>query len=420
MLPSILQAMKCARKWRKPAKDLRGGDNAAAAAAAAADAGAAAASAAPDDEEDEEDEEEEDEEDEDVPLDGRIFPKFNLKRLHGIRDDCFYHDWQFISTCEFLNIAECEKEKVANALRNKYLWVLPLFRRLATQDTEVGGTTADGVCRFGVSLLSAGHLMGKDPKQGIDIIDKNLTKAKVEQQYKEANYVRPEIHEKLLCISDKRLSRYQFVEFLLRIAVCKYPSESLCDAVRLLFVKLERLCDRYSGDVMNLWTIGSTDLVEDMYQKIRPRTMATFSKLALGGDAQVRRMNLTDWSKMLEKSEVYTLYQAFRRRDSPYSFRLGLHQAVDEQYDSSWQQMSYLEFQRGIGAMLFLTQWHEHGACSAEKLGSLLKSFVDHLVDTFDVSARDMATARQSVAAIPNRGGVGRKTVQGRPRFQTS
>eukprot|EP00929_Paragymnodinium_shiwhaense_P063321 TRINITY_DN31642_c0_g1_i1.p1 TRINITY_DN31642_c0_g1~~TRINITY_DN31642_c0_g1_i1.p1 ORF type:complete len:1242 (-),score=294.76 TRINITY_DN31642_c0_g1_i1:54-3779(-) len=319
------------------------------------------------------------EDDEPIPHDPRVFPKFNAKRMKGVRDGCFETDWALLK--ERLDLIhkkeESEVKSIGETLQNKYLWVLPLYRRLSTQDTVDGGKLPRHLSHFGVSARSALKLLSDDAREGVNLLDRRFTKPVADEIYKHANLSPPKEHNRLACSAEKRLSRYQFVDFLIRVAHAKFPNRSLQEAIETLFWRLAKLCDKYSGDVMNLWTIGCQDAVEDVYLSARPHLLNLFNIIATETEGAEKFVTLQDWSRLLAKTQIYTMYPSFHRHDCSYAFRLGVQQVADEYFHTSWQHMTFYEFQRGLGGMLFLTVWRAKGKCTPEELAELLKKYTE-------------------------------------------
>eukprot|EP00913_Durusdinium_trenchii_P000292 g266.t1 len=297
----------------------------------------------------------------------RVFPRPNFARYKWTLRTCFEHDWKFIRPrfLKDLKVSEEELKEVEECLKEKYMWVMPLYRKLSSEETNEGGSCLENISQFGVSRRSVLRILGSPP-EGINILDKvTFTQAKATELYKQTNFVRPEETANFLVRCDTVLSRHQFAEFLVRAALIKWPDQPKVKAIENLFEappigerrfvrhthdvpcreELAVLCKKYSGDMRELITSGSSDEVQAVYEAIEPQTWSVFVNMAsvhenLYGQ---KYMTLQDWRSLASKYGAYT-------------FRMGLEPQADEQYNKTWQLMSFLEFQRALGAVMFLSE----------------------------------------------------------------
>eukprot|EP00435_Cladocopium_sp_Y103_P052503 s1455_g16.t1 len=306
--------------------------------------------------------------------DKRIFPRPNLVRYKWVLRTCFEHDWKFIRArlVRDLKFTEAEVDEAEQCLRTKYMWVLPLYRKLSSEETSEGGSSPDHISQFGVSKRSLMRILGPE---GISIFDKaTVTQAKASELYKQANCVPQDVAGfKVRC--DAVLCRFQFAELLVRIAICKWPEKSKAEALDRLFEELAVLCQKYSGDMRELITSGSTDEVQAVYEAIEPQTWAVFVEMASVHENThgQKYMTLQDWRNLLNRMNIFVLYPVVKRKYGAYTYRMGLEPQADEQYNKTWQLMSFLEFQRALGAVMFLSEMRPKKECKPEILAALLK-----------------------------------------------
>lgn len=304
----------------------------------------------------------------------RVFPRPNLVRYKWVLRTCFEHDWKFIRLrlVRDLKFTEAEADEAEQCLRTKYMWVLPLYRKLSSEETSEGGSSPDHISQFGVSKRSLMRILGPE---GINIFDKaTMTQAKASELYKQANCV-PQYVAGFKVRCDAMLCRFQFAELLVRIAICKWPEKSKAESLESLFEELAILCQKYSGDMRELITSGSTDEVQAVYEAVEPQTWAVFVEMAsvhenVHGE---KFMTLEDWRKLLNRMNIFVLYPVVKRKYGAYTYRMGLEPQADEQYNKTWQLMSFLEFQRALGAVMFLSEMRPKKECKPDILAALLQ-----------------------------------------------
>eukprot|EP00928_Gymnodinium_smaydae_P037084 TRINITY_DN25807_c0_g1_i1.p1 TRINITY_DN25807_c0_g1~~TRINITY_DN25807_c0_g1_i1.p1 ORF type:complete len:569 (-),score=76.79 TRINITY_DN25807_c0_g1_i1:160-1866(-) len=307
--------------------------------------------------------------------DDDIFEPFTLERYKRIAWSCFEHDWNLIQPeLDEFEYFENEENALKECVRTRYIWIVPLYLKLSTNDLSAAGSTPDDISAFGVSDRSVLRLFGEE--DGIDIIEApELTREIAEELYAGALFYK--VKHKFATHFNERLARFQFTEFLMRSAFAKYPP-AVCtrvEAINKFFERLAPVCWQCSDEFQSLSRSGSSDAVRRTFKAIRRQTYGVFCERAAksgkhGSDDFV--MTLSAWRKLLDDMTVYTFFPSVSRRLAAYMYRMGLEIQADEQYNTSWQLMDYAAFQRALGALYFLAESRANGTCSAEKLASLL------------------------------------------------
>ncbi|CAJ1389199.1 unnamed protein product [Effrenium voratum] len=289
----------------------------------------------------------------------RVFPRPNIHRYKWVLRTCFEHDWAFIRQKllrEDNVFREEEVDEVGECLRTKYMWVMPLYRKTSSEETSEGGSCPENISQFGVSRRSIMKLLGPE---GISIVDKStLTQAKVGEVYKKANYALAEETAGFAVRCDNLLSRHQFAELLVWIAITKWPNEPKVKSVEDIFQELSTVCSKYSGDMRLLLASGSDDAVQETFEQIESQTWAVFTTMSSIHEISYghKMMTLQDWRTLLNRMNIFAIFPAIKRKYAAYTFRMGLEPQADEQYNKTWQLMSFLEFQRALGAVMFLSE----------------------------------------------------------------
>ncbi|CAE7320053.1 PIP5K9, partial [Symbiodinium microadriaticum] len=314
------------------------------------------------------------------PLDDRIYPRPSLIKYKWVLCTCFEHDWKILRPKLLRNFfsSEEECEVMEHALFRKYRWVMPLYRKLSSEDCNDRGSVPEDISVFGVSKRSAAALLGHE---GIDILDKDFAQAQVGNIYTQSNVTRPEETEGFQVTCRQQLARYQFAEFLLRVAHTKWPRLTKAEALDCLFKELAVLCVKYSSDIRTLLNCGSDDVVQDTFVKIHGTTRALFDETASVHEMKYgeKLMTLEDWRLLLNKASVFEHFPVIKRREVGYTYRMGLEARADEQYNKTWQLLRYEDFQRALGAVIFLNEIRSkpNEECLPSTLASKLETFAN-------------------------------------------
>lgn len=314
------------------------------------------------------------------PLDDRVYPRPSLIKYKWVLCTCFEHDWKILRPKLLRNFfsSEEECEVMEHALFRKYRWVMPLYRKLSSEDCNDRGSVPEDISVFGVSKRSAAALLGHE---GIDILDKDFAQAQVGNIYTQSNVTRPEETEGFQVTCRQQLARYQFAEFLLRVAHTKWPRLTKAEALDCLFKELAVLCVKYSSDIRTLLNCGSDDVVQDTFVKIHGTTRALFDETASVHEMKYgeKLMTLEDWRLLLNKASVFEHFPVIKRREVGYTYRMGLEARADEQYNKTWQLLRYEDFQRALGAVIFLNEIRSkpNEECLPSTLASKLETFAN-------------------------------------------
>mmetsp|Transcript_86086 Transcript_86086/g.200163 ORF Transcript_86086/g.200163 Transcript_86086/m.200163 type:complete len:544 (+) Transcript_86086:121-1752(+) len=308
-----------------------------------------------------------------------VFAALERVGKEQLANECFRHDWPLIPVQAIVSekkLDASELEVRVDALKETvcrhYEWIVALYRRLSSQDSQIVNFQL-GLSVFGVSFRTAISLLDNRSSKLLDP-HKNLTKTEAELLYKKVLHL-PAAHKaKLVVHAEKSLVRHQFTEWLLRIAQAKFQQDSLHVAVEKTFKALSKLCLECDGDYVGLFDSGSNDAVS----KVFLRYSDTLKEVFLLHCQRVnnrRVMVLDGWRRLLDQSNVFVTFPGFKRDFTGYAFRLGMNTQADEQFSAAFQLMSFSEFQRAIGAVIFLSEYRSQGACTPERFVVLLDTY---------------------------------------------
>ncbi|CAE7884798.1 PIP5K9, partial [Symbiodinium necroappetens] len=350
------------------------------------------------------------------PLDDRVYPRPSLIKYKWVLCTCFEHDWKILRSLATIGpkllrnffSSEEECEVMEHALFRKYRWVMPLYRKLSSEDCNDRGSVPEDISVFGVSKRSAAALLGHE---GIDILDKDFAQAQVGNIYTQSNVTRPEETEGFQVTCRQQLARYQFAEFLLRVAHTKWPRLTKAEALDCLFKELAVLCVKYSSDIRTLLNCGSDDVVQDTFVKIHGTTRALFDETASVHEMKYgeKLMTLEDWRLLLNKASVFEHFPVIKRREVGYTYRMGLEARADEQYNKTWQLLRYEDFQRALGAVIFLNEIRSKPneglrfdlrSSDSDRAGFFVPKLTDYFDDDFGFGTADLLITICALGAV--------------------
>ncbi|CAE7211302.1 LRRC74A [Symbiodinium natans] len=127
------------------------------------------------------------------------------KESPSLRREALRIDWL---RCRLGHVVpETEIDDIKKAMEPHYGWLMCLYRRVSSQDVS-------GEIGFGISQLQAGELMAD-----CGICDGSTTKvADLDRNFIAAKVTPVEMKKTMAIVNDKTLVRYEFLEFLLRVA----------------------------------------------------------------------------------------------------------------------------------------------------------------------------------------------------------
>jgi hypothetical protein len=284
-------------------------------------------------------------------------------------NDAFRHDWSLIKKNRL--VPQSQESSVSSLLETDYGRVLALYRRLSAID--ISGSSA-----FGVTSLEASSFA-----VDLGVVDGQVTKlSDVDRLFIAANLMPADQKKNLVVRNDRGLIRYQFLEFLLRIAEQHFLqpgvlAPALEDAVGLLLGKVKELSERRVQEIEYFFQLMHTDQMDDIYRKHLPILETVYHRLSLR--ARGCFVSHADFQTLLEQIGAYDRGD-FQQRHSGVAFRMGMVTQADEYRSSRFQEMSFLEFLHALGAVVFLRSG-SHAIGTSDDLALLIDDFfAKHLV----------------------------------------
>lgn len=159
-------------------------------------------------------------------------------------------------------------------------------------------------------------------------------------------------------VNDKTLVRYEFLEFLLRVANHHFfksgAATSMAEAIALLLQTLEAEGRKMEREVTDFLEALWVEAVDDLYKKHVDMLGAVYKRFygSKTPPGKPKFMALGEFQSLMEVADVHAT--GFQVRQSALAFRMGMMSQPDETGSSRFQEMSFLEFQMALGAVAFL------------------------------------------------------------------
>lgn len=259
---------------------------------------------------------------------------------------CLETDWSRAKISRI--VPEVEREDVQLLLQAHYKRITAIYRILSADG--VTGESGMGVSQLALADTMIGAGLGDDEVTRISDLDRLFISAKVmPMEMKQAQ---------LAVRSDKSLVRYQFLEFLLRLASQRYvqtgAAQTMVDAVGRVLDALGPLGSARAADLEAFFHALHTEAVDDVYQRNLDVLQAVFQKYSgrLTPPGQTKFMSLIEFQDLMEAISAYD--KEFTSKRSAIAFRMGLMTQADESFSSRFQEMTFVEFQHAVGAIVFL------------------------------------------------------------------
>jgi len=268
------------------------------------------------------------------------------KESLSLRREALRTDWL---RCRLGHVVpDAEIEDIKKAMEPHYGWLMCLYRRVSSLD-------ASGEIGFGISQLQAGELMS-----GCGICDGTTTKvADIDRFFIAAKVTPAEMKKTMAIVNDKTLVRYEFLEFLLRVANHHFfksgAATSMAEAIALLLQTLETEGRKMEREVTDFLEALWVEAVDDLYKKHVDMLGAVYKRFygSKTPPGKPKFMALGEFQSLMEVADVHAT--GFQARQSALAFRMGMMCQPDETGSSRFQEMSFLEFQMALGAVAFLT-----------------------------------------------------------------
>lgn len=258
--------------------------------------------------------------------------------------ECFVLDWSRAKVGRI--VGEKDRVAVQDLLQSNYRSLLSIYRIISAM-----GVT--GETGFGVSQMEASDCIAE-----AGLIDDTTRLSDVDRLFIAAKVMPVDMKRGLSVKNDKGLVRHQFLELLLRLADQRYvqtgQAESIVEALGRVIDALAELGRSRIGELDGFLGALHTDAVDDVYKKhdaLLHMAYARFSgKRTPPGLAKF--MSVTEFQEFLEAVDGYN--SEFLSRKSAVAFRMGMMTQAEESFCSRCQEMTFVEFQHALGAVVYL------------------------------------------------------------------
>eukprot|EP00933_Yihiella_yeosuensis_P082255 TRINITY_DN96062_c0_g1_i1.p1 TRINITY_DN96062_c0_g1~~TRINITY_DN96062_c0_g1_i1.p1 ORF type:complete len:690 (+),score=125.12 TRINITY_DN96062_c0_g1_i1:77-2071(+) len=262
--------------------------------------------------------------------------------------------------------------------------VVPWYGRLIAIYRRYSALDVSGETELGITQLQASEMISSS-----GLIDGNALKVSdVDRFFIAAKVTPPEMKKSMVVVNDKSMVRYEFLEFILRIAHQLFKggaSESFEDALRLTINALDVEGAKRAEEMDAFFRALYTEVVDDAFKK-HSSVLDNLYKRHSGSKSlpgKPKSMVLSEFQNLLDIIDAYD--NDFQSRHSGMCFRMGMMTQLDECGSSRFQEMSYIEFLHAMGAIVFLR--------------SGFKPHLMHtLLDAFFTERLPLAEARSSKA----------------------
>jgi len=262
----------------------------------------------------------------------------------AIMKECFRLDWSRAKVGRL--VEEREREEVQNMLQSNYQKLLAIYRVISAMG--VTGATGFGVTQIEVS----------DTVQGAGLLDSTTRIADVDRLFIAAKVMQVDMKRGLAVRQDKSLVRHQFLEFLLRLADQRYVQThvtgSISEALGLVLEALSRTGDAKVAETDAFFAALHTEEVDDVYKRHTKNLQVMYQKFSgrFTPPGLAKFMSLSEFQGLLELINAYDT--EFTTRRSAVAFRMGMMTQPEESFCSRFQEMTFIEFQHALGAVVFL------------------------------------------------------------------
>lgn len=246
-------------------------------------------------------------------------------------------------------IGNYEIEEVKQTVQEHYGLLMAIYRHYSSLDVS-------GVTGFGITQLQACELM-----VDLGIVDGRTTKmADIDRLFIAAKVTLAEIKKTLQVVNDKSMVRYEFLEFVLRLAQQRFLksgeadtiNEAVCLAIQMLEPEGKRLVQTIENFFDFFWTEHFDNVIKDHSELLEAVYQHYHGSKTLPG--RTKFMHVSEFQMLLDRLDPSEL--GFQLRYSALAFRMGMMVQTDESGASRFQEMTRLEFYHALGACVFLAQ----------------------------------------------------------------
>eukprot|EP00927_Polykrikos_kofoidii_P038849 TRINITY_DN33295_c0_g4_i1.p1 TRINITY_DN33295_c0_g4~~TRINITY_DN33295_c0_g4_i1.p1 ORF type:complete len:1137 (+),score=185.90 TRINITY_DN33295_c0_g4_i1:319-3411(+) len=278
---------------------------------------------------------------------GKSFYAAYKRETEAVVRECFDVDWSRSKMSRIVNSEE--HETVQTLLSKNYSKILAIYRHLSAIGVDGSSAASFGVSQIELSdsLTAAGIVDGMTTK--ISDADRLFITSKVTSN---------DLKKDMVVRNDKCLVRHQFMEMLVRLADQRYMqtkiTSSMSDALGRIIDALGRQANVRVKESHDFFAAFHTDDVDDVYKEHAGVLQAVFKRYSglKTPPGLAKFMCLAEFQSLLETIGAYDA--EFQQRRSATAFRLGMMLQVEESCNSRFQEMTLLEFQHAIAAVVFM------------------------------------------------------------------
>lgn len=267
------------------------------------------------------------------------------KESEKVRHDCLFTDWGRAKVGRI--VGEKEQKSVQDLLKASYGKILAIYRFFSA----VGVSGGSG---FGVNQIEA-----TDALTNAGIIDDTTRLSDVDRFFIASKVLPVDMKKTPFVVrNDKGLVRHQFLELLLRVADHRYvqtgQTSSITDAVSRVLDSMADMGTSKLVESEHFFAALHTEAVDDVYRRHADTLQAVYTKYSgrLTPPGLAKFMAVVEFQDLLQTIGAYDAQ--FQQRQSAVAFRMGMMTQPEESMSSRFQEMSFLEFQHAIGAVVFL------------------------------------------------------------------
>jgi len=263
----------------------------------------------------------------------------------AVLDECLSLDWSRAKVSRI--VAEEERLSVQEILQRNYRKFVAIYRTLSA--LGVSGDTG-----FGVGQIEAGEII-----TSAGLVDDTTKLSDIDRLFIASKVMAVDMRRDVAVRNDKALVRHQVLELLLRIADQRFVQtkavSSISEGLSRVLEALGSVGDARVEEVEAFFTALHTETVDAVYKRYFDLLMAVYQRYSgrLTPPGLANFMSLTEFQDLMEKVDAYDCPE-FVPRKSAVAFRMGMMTQPEESMSSRFQEMSFLEFQHAIGAVVFM------------------------------------------------------------------
>jgi len=279
---------------------------------------------------------------------------------------CCDVDWSMVKMARL--VPEKERPDVLQLLAGEYGHIIALYNHLSAMGIS-------GASSFGINSLEAANLMDE-----AGVIDGKITKlSDIDRFFIAAKVIPTDAKRDQVVRNDKAMVRHQLLEFFIRVAHHRYfqsgEAASVTDAVKMILEALRTPAEARIKDMDTFFSCLQIEEVDSSYRKNLSTLEAVYQRFSgkLVQPGQPRSMSNFEFQELCDTIGAYD--GDFQQRHAAIAFRMGMMTQPDECYSSRFQEMTFLEFLYGLGAVVFL-----RGGYRPDNIAELMEEFLSEML----------------------------------------